>query len=81
MGNPDSVTAASRRVHSTLRFNGKTVNFVLVIVGFIIARFGARLFVVGEARGGQSNGSGVVTLLVQLVGWALVIWGLFRVFS
>ena len=57
------------------------MSFVLIIGGFIVARFGAGLFVVGEARGGQSTGGGLVTLIVQLVGWALVIWGMVRLFT
>ncbi len=57
------------------------MSFVLIIVGFIIARFGAGLFVVGEAHGGQSAGSGIITLVVQVTGWALIIWGVIRLFT
>lgn len=57
------------------------MSVILIIVGFVIARFGAGLFVVGEAQRGQSTGGGIVTLIVQLTGWALVIWGFVRLFS
>lgn len=57
------------------------MSFVLIIVGFIVARFGAGLFLVGKARGGQSAGAGIITLIIQLVGVTLVIWGVIRLFS
>ena len=56
------------------------MSVLLIFVGFIIARFGAGLFVVGEAKGGQDTGTGLVTLVVQLVGWGLIIWGVVRFF-
>ena len=57
------------------------MSIILIIVGFIIARFGAGLFVVGEAKGGQDTGTGLVTLVVQLVGWGLIVWGVVRLFT
>ena len=60
---------------------GDPMSIFLIVVGFIIARFGAGLFVVGEAKGGQDAGSGLLTLVVQLVGWGMVIWGIFRMFT
>ena len=57
------------------------MSVLLIIVGLFIARFGAGLFVVGEARGGQDLGAGLVTLIIQLTGWGLVIWGAIRLFS
>ena len=50
----------------------------LIIAGFAIARFGARLFVAGEANGGQGPSAGLVTLVVQVVGLALLAWGVVR---
>ena len=57
------------------------MSVLLIVIGFIIARFGAGLFVVGEAKGGQDSGSGLVTLVVQLVGWGMIIWGVVRLFT
>ncbi|MFM6990486.1 MAG: hypothetical protein ACKOWD_04165 [Rhodoferax sp.] len=57
------------------------MSILLIIVGFIIAKFGAGLFAVGEARGGQDTGAGLITLVVQLVGWGLIIWGVVRLFT
>ena len=56
------------------------MSVLLIFVGFITARFGAGLFVVGEAKGGQDTGTGLFTLVVQLVGWGLIIWGVVRFF-
>ncbi|MNF70357.1 hypothetical protein D3C84_522650 [compost metagenome] len=53
----------------------------LIIVGLMIWRFGAGLFVGGEARGGQDTGVGIVTLAIQLCGIGLIIWGVVRLFS
>jgi hypothetical protein len=57
------------------------VSVLLIIVGLTIARFGAGLFIVGEAKGGQDTGIGLVTLIVQLAGWGLIIWGVVRLFN
>lgn len=57
------------------------MSVLLIVIGFIIARFGAGLFVVGEAKGGQDSGSGLVTLVIQLVGWGMIIWGVVRLFT
>lgn len=57
------------------------MSVLLIIVGFVIARFGAGLFIVGEAKGGQDAGTGIITLVVQLVGWGLIIWGVVRLFT
>ena len=57
------------------------MSIVLIIIGFVIARFGARLFAVGESGGGQSTGAGIITLVIQVTGCALVIWGVVRLFS
>lgn len=54
------------------------MSVAFIIVGFIIARFGAGLFVTGEVRGDQSAAGGIVTLIFQLAGWGLVVWGLAR---
>ena len=50
------------------------MSILLIIVGFIIARFGAGLFIVGEVKGGQDTGTEFITLVVQLIGWCLMIW-------
>lgn len=57
------------------------MSVLLIVIGFIIARFGAGLFVVSEVKGGQETGSGLVTLVVQLVGWGMIIWGVVRLFT
>lgn len=57
------------------------MSIILIIVGFFIARFGAGLFIVDEARGGQNTAKGIVTLLIQLLGWGLVVFGAIRLFS
>jgi hypothetical protein len=57
------------------------MSVLLIIVGLFIARFGAGLFVVSEAGGGQDLGAGLVTLIIQLTGWGLAIWGAIRLFS
>ena len=57
------------------------MSVALIIVGFLIARFGALLFVAGESQGGQGLGSGIVTLIIQVGGWALVLWGIIRLFT
>ena len=57
------------------------MSILLIIAGSIIWRFGAGLFVVGEARGGQNAGAGILTLAVQLSGISLIIWGVVRLFS
>lgn len=54
---------------------------LLIILGSVIWRFGAGLFVVGEARGGRSDGAGILTLAVQLSGIGLIIWGVVRLFT
>ena len=56
------------------------MSILLIIVGSIIWRFGAGLFVVGEAHGGQNAGAGILTLAVQLSGIGLIIWGVVRLF-
>lgn len=57
------------------------MSILIIITGLIIARFGAGLFFVGEAQGGQSLIGGLLTLIIQLSGWGLVIWGVIRLFS
>ena len=57
------------------------MSILLIIVGFIIARFGAGLFIVGEVKGGQDTGTEFITLVVQLIGWCLMIWGVVRLFT
>ena len=57
------------------------MSVLLIVIGFIIARFGAGLFVVSEVKGGQETGSGLVTLVIQLVGWGMIIWGVVRLFT
>jgi len=81
MPNPALKRTASPPLSSALGLTEGTMSVVLIIVGFIIARFGAGLFIVGEASGGQSTGGGIITLIVQLAGWALVIWGLVLLFT
>ena len=61
--------------------NGKKMSIVLIIIGFLIARFGASIFFTGDAQGGQSTGAGLITLIIQVAGWGLMIWGLIRLFS
>lgn len=57
------------------------MGILLIVVGFVIARFGAGLFIGGEARGGQSTGGEVITLVIQVAGWGLVAWGVVRLFT
>lgn len=57
------------------------MSILMIVAGLMIARFGAGLFVVGEAQGGQSPIGGLLTLIIQLSGWGLVIWGAIRLFS
>lgn len=56
------------------------MSVLLIISGLFIARFGAGLFVVGEARGGQELGAGLMTLIILLAGLGLIIWGVIRLF-
>ena len=53
---------------------------LLIIAGIVIAVFGARMFRNDHAEGGQSTLGGLFTLLLQLGGIALVIWGISRFF-
>jgi hypothetical protein len=57
------------------------MSIFLIIVGLFIARFGANLFVTGEARGGQSDGAGILTLAIQIMGIGMIIFGVIRLFS
>lgn len=57
------------------------MSIFLIIVGLVIWRLGAGLFVAGEARGGQDTVSGIVTSAIQLCGIGLVIWGVVRLFT
>lgn len=57
------------------------MSIALIIIGLIIALLGAGIFKTGEAQGGQSTGGGIITLVVQLAGWGLVIWGFIRLFA
>jgi len=57
------------------------MSIVLIVLGLMVARFGARIFVTGEARGGQDLGAGLITLLIQITGIGLVVWGVVRLFS
>lgn len=57
------------------------MSILLIILGSVIWRFGAGLFIVGEARGGQNDGVGILTLSTQLLGIALIVWGVVRLFS
>lgn len=57
------------------------MSILFIILGSFIWRFGAGIFVIGEARGGQNNGTGILTLAVQLSGIGLIIWGVVRLFS
>lgn len=57
------------------------MSILFIIAGFVIARFGARLFVNSDSRNEQNAIVGSITLFVQLLGWGLVIWGLIRIFS
>ncbi|MDO8401913.1 MAG: hypothetical protein Q7T27_00315 [Pseudomonas sp.] len=57
------------------------MSILLIILGSVIWRFGAVIFFVGEARGGQNAGTGILTLAIQLSGMGLIIWGVVRLFS
>jgi uncharacterized membrane protein YidH (DUF202 family) len=57
------------------------MSVLFIIIGFVIARFGARLFVNSDSRNEQNAAVGFITLFVQLLGWGLIIWGLIRLFS
>jgi uncharacterized membrane protein YidH (DUF202 family) len=57
------------------------MSILFIIIGFVIARFGARLFVNSDSRNEQNAAIGFITLFVQLLGWGLIIWGLIRLFS
>ena len=57
------------------------MSILLIILGSVIWRFGAGLFFVGEARGGQNAGAGILTLVIQISGMGLIIWGVVKLFS
>ena len=57
------------------------MSIVLIIVGLLVASFGARIFRNAQSGGEQSTLGGLLTLLIQLGGWALVIWGAIRLFN
>ena len=57
------------------------MSVLLIVVGLVIANFGARIFRGDQMEGGQSTLGGLLTLILQLSGWGLAIWGVVRLFS
>jgi hypothetical protein len=58
-----------------------SMSIVLIIVGFMIAVFGAKLFTMpsaGKSDALKSPGGGIVILVIQLTGWALVVAGVVK---
>ena len=53
----------------------------LIIIGLVIANFGARVFRGDQMEGGQSTLGGLLTLILQLSGWGLAIWGVVKLFT
>ncbi len=50
------------------------MNIILIIIGFLIATSAARNFV--ASGGQQSDAEGLVTLLMQIGGIGMIIWGI-----
>lgn len=57
------------------------MSIALIVIGFIVARFGALVFKASETNGGQSTLGGLLTLAAQLGGWGLIIWGIVLFFA
>jgi hypothetical protein len=56
------------------------MSFFIVIIGLVVARLGAKLFIAGESQGGQGLGSGLVTLAILLLGFGMIVYGVVRFF-
>ncbi len=60
------------------------MSIVLIVIGFMIAVFGANLFRMPESQKSEalkSIGGGIVILVIQLTGWALVAFGVIKLLS
>jgi len=55
------------------------MSVVLIVVGFILLQIGARTHVASD--GNQQLGSGLITLIMQVGGIGLMIYGLVKLFS
>ena len=56
------------------------MNFLIIIVGYVLAHVGAKLWQAGQATGGQGTGSSFVTFILLVSGFCLMIWGVIRLF-
>lgn len=57
------------------------MGIALIIGGFMIAVFGAKLFTMPESEKSEalkSSGGGLVILIIQLTGWGLVVFGVVK---